>query len=86
MLREAFYVSLLGSLTGAVVASAVMILFGNLVRSSLELPFLLPGAAVFIGLFAGSVAASVLAGTLSSFMCVSKVSHVDTAIVLRGDN
>jgi putative ABC transport system permease protein len=86
MLREAFYVSLLGSLTGAVVASAVMILFGNLIRSSLDLPFLLPEAAVFIGLFVGSVAASILAGTLSSFMCVSKVSHVDTAIVLRGDN
>jgi putative ABC transport system permease protein len=86
MLKEAFYVSSLGALTGAVIASAVMILFGNLIRSSLDLPFLLPGTTVFIGLFAGSVAASILAGTLSSVICVSKVSHVDTAIVLRGDN
>jgi putative ABC transport system permease protein len=86
MLREAFYVSLLGSLTGAVLASIVMILFGNLIRSSLALPFLLPGTGKFIGLFAASIAASIMAGTLSSAMCVSKVSRVDTAIVLRGDN
>jgi putative ABC transport system permease protein len=86
MLKEAFYVSLLGSLAGAVLASIVMILFQNLIRGSLDLPYLLPGIVIFIGLFIGSVAASILAGTLSSLMCVSKVSHVDTAIVLRGDN
>jgi putative ABC transport system permease protein len=86
MLKEAFYVSLLGSLAGAVLASIVMILFQNLIRGSLDLPYLLPGTVIFIGLFIGSVAASILAGTLSSLICVSKVSHVDTAIVLRGDN
>jgi putative ABC transport system permease protein len=86
MLREAFYVSALGSLTGAVLASAGLALFGNLIRSSLDLPFLLPAAGWFIGLFVAAMAASILAGMLSSALCVSKVSHVDTAFVLRGDN
>jgi putative ABC transport system permease protein len=86
MLREAFYVSALGSLTGAVLASAGLTLFGNLIRSSLDLPFLLPAAGCFVGLFVAALAASILAGMLSSALCVSKVSHVDTAFVLRGDN
>jgi putative ABC transport system permease protein len=86
MIKEAFYVSLLGSLIGAVFASLVMVLFGSLIRSSLKLPFMLPGAITFIALFICSMAASIIAGILSSAICVSKVSHVDTALVLRGDN
>jgi putative ABC transport system permease protein len=86
MVKEAFYVSLLGSLIGAVFASLVMVLFGSLIRSSLKLPFMLPGAITFIALFICSMAASIIAGILSSAICVSKVSHVDTALVLRGDN
>jgi putative ABC transport system permease protein len=86
MIKEAFYVSFLGSLIGAVFASLVMVLFGSLIRSSLKLPFMLPGAITFIALFICSMAASIIAGILSSAICVSKVSHVDTALVLRGDN
>jgi putative ABC transport system permease protein len=86
MLREAFYVSAAGSLTGAVLASASLTLFGNLIRSSLDLPFLLPTAKYFIGLFAISIAASILAGLLSSALCVSRVSRIDTAFILRGEN
>jgi putative ABC transport system permease protein len=86
MIKEAFYVSLLGSLIGAVFASLVMVLFGSIIRSSLKLPFMLPGAITFIALFICSMAASIIAGILSSAICVSKVSHVDTALVLRGDN
>jgi putative ABC transport system permease protein len=86
MLREAFYVSAAGSLTGAVLSSASLTLFGNLIRSSLDLPFLLPSAQYFIGLFVISIAASILAGLLSSALCVSKVSRIDTAFLLRGEN
>jgi hypothetical protein len=57
-----------------------------MIRSSLNLPFLLPGLSVFSGLFICSLATSIIAGVLSATMCVSKVSHVDTALVLRGDN
>jgi putative ABC transport system permease protein len=86
MLREAFYVSTLGSLAGAILASLVLILFGNLIQGSLNLPFLLPNAGTFSGIFIACAAASILAGTLSSTLCVSKVSHVDTALILRENN
>jgi putative ABC transport system permease protein len=86
MIKEALYVVSIGSLTGAVIASITLLLFGNVIRSSLNLPFLLPGVYIFAGLFVCSVATSIIAGVISSAMCVSKVSHVDTALVLRGDN
>jgi putative ABC transport system permease protein len=86
MMKEAFYICSLGSLTGAIASSIVLYLFGNMIRSSLSLPFLFPGLSVFAGLFVCSVVTSIIAGILSATMCVSKVSHVDTALVLRGDN
>jgi putative ABC transport system permease protein len=84
--REALYVSLLGSVIGAVFAAVSITLFANLIRSSLELPFLMPGALGTAGLLILSVAASVAAGILASMSCVRKVSRVDTALILRGDN
>jgi putative ABC transport system permease protein len=86
MMKEAFYICSLGSLTGAIAASCVLYLFGNMIRSNLSLPFLFPDLSVFAGLFVGSVVTSVIAGIISATMCVCKVSHVDTALVLRGDN
>jgi putative ABC transport system permease protein len=86
MTREALYVSLLGSVIGAVFAAVSITLFANLIRSSLELPFLTPGAVGFAALLILSVAASVAAGVLASMSCVRKVSRVDTALILRGDN
>jgi putative ABC transport system permease protein len=86
MMKEAFYICSLGSLTGAIASSIVLYLFGNMIRSSLGLPFLFPSLSIFAGLFVCSVVTSSIAGILSATMCVSKVSHVDTALVLRGDN
>jgi putative ABC transport system permease protein len=86
ILREAFYVCAAGSLIGAAISSAALSLFGNLIRSSLNLPFILPSVQYFILLFALSVAASIIAGMLASALCVSKASHIDTAYILRGDN
>jgi putative ABC transport system permease protein len=86
MMKEAFYICSLGSLTGAIASSCVLYLFGNMIRSNLSLPFLFPDLSVFAGLFVCSVVTSVIAGIISATMCVCKVSHVDTALVLRGDN
>jgi putative ABC transport system permease protein len=86
MIKESLYIVSIGSLAGAVIASITLLLFGNIIRSSLNLPFLLPGVYIFAGLFVCSVVTSIIAGVISSAMCVSKVSHVDTALVLRGDN
>jgi putative ABC transport system permease protein len=84
--RETLYVSLLGSVIGALIAAVSITLFANLIRSSLDLPFLMPSALGLAGLFLLSVTASVAAGILASMRCVRKVSHVDTALILRGDN
>jgi putative ABC transport system permease protein len=84
--KEALYVSFLGSVIGALFAAVLIMLFANLIRSTLELPFLMPGAAGCAGLFILSVAASVAGGILASLSCVRKVSRVDTALILRGDN
>jgi putative ABC transport system permease protein len=84
--KEALYVSLLGSVIGALFAAISITLFANLIRSSLNLPFLTLGAVGCVGLFILSVAASVAGGILSSMSCVRKVSRVDTALILRGDN
>jgi putative ABC transport system permease protein len=86
MAREALLVSLLGSLIGALLAAVAVLLFANFIRSSLSLPFLTPGALGLGGRFLLCVAVSVGAGVLASTGCVRKVSRVDPALVLRGDN
>jgi putative ABC transport system permease protein len=84
--KEAFYVSFLGSVAGALLGAVSITLFSGLVRSSLNLPFLTAGGFGIAGLFLVSVAATVIAGCLASMGCVHKVSKVDTALILRGDN
>jgi putative ABC transport system permease protein len=86
MAKEAFSVSLLGSVLGACLAAVSILLFANFIRSSLSLPFLTPGLPGLTGRFLLCVAVSVAAGVLASTGCVRKVSRVDTALVLRGDN
>jgi putative ABC transport system permease protein len=86
MTREAFYVCILGSVIGALLGAVTIGLFSNFVRSSLNLPFLTSGDFGIVCLFVVSVAVSVIAGICSSLGCVCKVSKVDTALILRGDN
>jgi putative ABC transport system permease protein len=86
MAKEALSVSLLGSVIGAFLAAVSILLFSNFIRSSLELPFLTPGALGLAGQFLLCVAASAVAGVLASTGCVRKVSRVDTALILRGEN
>jgi putative ABC transport system permease protein len=86
MTRETFYVSILGSVIGALLGAVTIILFANFVRSSLSLPFLTSGVFGIICLFFVSVAVSVIMGISASLGCVRKVSKVDTALILRGDN
>jgi putative ABC transport system permease protein len=86
MAKEALSVSLLGSVIGAFLAAVSILLFSNFIRNSLELPFLTPGALGLAGRFLLCVAVSAAAGVLASTGCVRKVSRVDTALILRGDN
>jgi putative ABC transport system permease protein len=86
MTKESFYVCILGSVIGALLGTITIGLFANFVRSSLNLPFLTSGDWGIICLFFVSVAVSVIAGICVSLGCVRKVSRVDTALILRGDN
>jgi putative ABC transport system permease protein len=86
MTKESFYVCILGSVIGALLGTITIGLFANFVRSSLNLPFLTSGDWGIICLFFVSVAVSVIAGICASLGCVRKVSRVDTALILRGDN
>jgi putative ABC transport system permease protein len=86
MTKESFYVCIIGSVIGALLGTVTIVLFANFVRSSLSLPFLTSSDLSIICLFIISVAVSIFAGVCSSLGCVRKVSKVDTALILRGDN
>jgi putative ABC transport system permease protein len=86
MTKESFYVCIIGSVIGALLGTVTIVLFANFVRSSLNLPFLTSSDLSIICLFIISVAVSIFAGVCSSLGCVRKVSKVDTALILRGDN
>jgi putative ABC transport system permease protein len=86
MTKESFYVCIIGSVIGALLGTVTIVLFANFVRSSLNLPFLTSSDLSIVCLFIISVAVSIFAGVCSSIGCVRKVSKVDTALILRGDN
>ena len=86
MMKEALLINVLGSLIGAVLAVALTVLFGSLLESSLGLPFLLPGAGKMVAISIAAVAVSVLAGTLSAVIAAWRISRIDTALILRGEN
>jgi putative ABC transport system permease protein len=86
MTKESFYVCIIGSVIGALLGTVTIVLFANFVRSSLSLPFLTSSDLSIVCLFIISVAVSIFAGVCSSLGCVRKVSKIDTALILRGDN
>ena len=86
MMKEALLINVLGSLIGGVLAVALTVLFGGLLESSLGLPFLLPGAGKMIAIAIAAMAASILAGTLSAVIAAWRISRIDTALILRGEN
>ena len=86
LLEEGLMVSCLGSVIGAAVAVCAALLLSGVIENSLNMPFLLPGAAGFIAMTAGSIAASIAAGSLSSGISAWRISGIDTAVILRGEN
>jgi len=86
VVKEAFLVSCLGSIAGAVIATAAVWILGGSMEASLGLPFLLPGAAGLIIRILLSMAASILAGSLSAAISAWRISGIDTALIIRGEN
>lgn len=83
MLAESALISLIGAVLGVGLASLLVFPFSNLIRTRLNLPYLLPGGGTIAALIAGAVLISVLAGALSSAVSARKLSRSDAALVLR---
>ncbi len=86
LMKETVLVSTLGSALGAALAIVLVSAFSNLIESMLDLPFLIPGIGGLGLITACSIAVSVAAGTLSASLSAYRISRIDTAVVLRGDN
>ena len=85
LLRETLLTSSLGSICGAALAILVVKLFGNMIESSLSMPFLLPGVSNLLILALCAVLSSVLAASVSAAVSAYRMSRIDAALILRGD-
>lgn len=86
LLGETMLVSAAGSAAGAAFAVLLVSLFSNLIETSLDLPFLIPGAGRFWMMALCAVAVSVAAGSASAAFGAYRIARMDTALVMRGDN
>ena len=86
LLKETLLISVAGSILGAVLSVLTAICFSNLIESALSMPFLLPGAANMALLIAGAILATVAAASVSAAVSAYRISRVDAALILRGEN
>ena len=86
VMKESLMVSCLGSVIGAVIAAAVVWILGGMAEDSLGLPFLLPSAGGMVLRILASMAATILAGSLAAAASAWKISGIDTALIIRGEN
>ena len=68
---EAAFISLVGAVLGVAVGALVVFPFSSLIRGKLDLPYLMPGSGVVLGLLVGSVVLAVAAGSLTSAISTS---------------
>ncbi|MBR1456732.1 MAG: FtsX-like permease family protein [Oscillospiraceae bacterium] len=83
LLTESALISAVGSVLGVGLAALVAFPFTDLIRTRLNLPYLLPDAGTVAALVLGALLASVLAGSLSSAVSARKLSRNDAGLVLR---
>ena len=86
IMKESLIVSCIGSAIGAAAAIAVVLLLGSHMENAVGLPFLLPGAGGMAVIIVLSLAASILAGSVSAAVSAFRISGMDTAVILRGEN
>ncbi|MDO4615609.1 MAG: ABC transporter permease [Lachnospiraceae bacterium] len=84
--REAAFVSIIGGLMGGALSVGAIVLFGQNIESMLNLPFLLPGGMSLAGLFVIALAAAVFTAAVSAAVCAGRISRVDAAVIMRGEN
>lgn len=80
---ESAVITGIGAVAGTALACVVVFPFSGVIRSELGLPYLLPGAPVIIAIALGAIAASVLAGFITSFITGKRISARETGLALR---
>lgn len=83
LLTESALISVIGAAIGLILAALIVFPFSNLISSTLELPYLMPGAGTIAALAAGSLVLSVLAGSLTSAVSAYRISRNDAGLILR---
>lgn len=86
VMKEACAVGLLGGAAGTLLGLLTLLPFNTLIEEQLGLPFLLPGTGAIAGIVLAAVAVSVLAGAAAAAWSAVRISRIDTALILRGDN
>ena len=83
LLTEGALISVIGAVLGLTVASLIVFPFGNTISAALALPYLLPGTGTVAVLAAGSLALSILVGSLTAAISAYRISRNDAGLVLR---
>jgi len=86
VMQEALLICLIGSLIGSALGLVILLPFQQMIEEFLNLPFLLPSAVQITGYVVTSVIASVLTGCLTASASAFRISRIDTALILRGEN
>ncbi len=86
VMQEALLTGILGAVTGTIVGMLVILPFSTMIENKLGLPFLLPDIGKTAMLAALSIAAAVISGSFSAAVSAFRISRIDTALILRGDD
>ena len=86
VLTESSLCGLLGGLIGVGTAALLLFPFAQLIESALQLPYLMPSAAVILLLALGTVLLAVAVSALSSMIAAYRLSRVDPGTTLRAGN
>ena len=86
LMKESLLTCGVGSIIGALLGQLLARLFRYNIESALDMPFLLPSFSGMALLTLLAVAVSVLAGAVSAAVSAYRISRIDAAVILRGEN
>ena len=86
IMQEAALCGISGALTGTVVSLLAVLAFRTAIGEMIGLPFLLPGGDRTILLALLSMGLVMLSGMAAAAVSAYRISRMDTALILRGDN
>ena len=86
LMKEALYISGAGAAIGILLSILLVKLFGQMIESSLSMPFLFPSIGNLILLIIGAGFLSLLSAVIAAGISAGKVNRIDPAYVLRGEH